>query len=58
MDDSLVLRVWYEPEFRARVTSTDQDGAGNSVVLASPDEVLAHVRQWMAGTEPSAPDAN
>ncbi|HWC24006.1 MAG TPA: hypothetical protein VG502_17050 [Flexivirga sp.] len=51
-DDALVVRVWYAPTFRARVTTTDPSGAGQSVVLADPEVVLTYVQEWMARTGP------
>lgn len=55
-DDALVLRVWYEPAFRARVTATDPSGSGRSVVLTSPEAVLSYVGQWVAATQPASTD--
>lgn len=50
-DRALVLRVWHGPTFRARVTTTDPSGVGQSVVLASPDMVMTYVGEWLARTQ-------
>ena len=44
----LVLRVWHEPGFRARITFGDpNDDSATSIVVASRPEVLEFVRDWL-----------
>lgn len=51
--DVLVLRVWREDGFRARLIFGDpEDAATHAVSLASETETLEAVRRWLVGEDP------
>lgn len=45
----LVLRIWREPAFRARITFGDADDPhAECVLLSSEEDVLQCVRAWLS----------
>lgn len=43
----LVIRVWHEQGFRARIMTTSVDGKRVQQVVASEEDVVDYVQTWL-----------